>query len=166
MAMATQTLIVGVFEDYMQAQAAVAALRQAGFAETSIGVAARTEDSLDVSPTDMEEAEGIEAGAITGAIGGAGVGGLWALGIAAGFLPAIGPVIAGGLLATLLVSAAGGAAVGGLVGALVGMGMTEEEATYYEGEFRAGKVLVTVHADERSREAHDILHNHGAQIRP
>ena len=165
MAVATQTLTVGVFEDYMQAQAAVAALRQAGFDESNIGLVARSEDSPEISPTDIEEAESVEAGAITGAVGGAGVGGLWALGVAVGVLPAIGPVIVGGLLASLLASAAGGAAVGGLVGAFVGMGMSEEDATYYEGEFRAGKVIVSVHDQGRSAEAHEILRNHGAELR-
>jgi uncharacterized protein (TIGR02271 family) len=90
------------------------------------------------------------------------VGALWALGIAAGMLPAIGPVIAGGLLASVLASAAGGAAVGGILGALVGLGIPEEEAKYYEGEFRAGRTLVTVKADGRYDEARAILSRHGA----
>jgi hypothetical protein len=51
---------------------------------------------------------------------------------AAGVLPAIGPVIAGGLLAAVAASAAAGAAAGGIVGALIGLGIPEEEARYSE----------------------------------
>jgi hypothetical protein len=164
MAVATQTVVVGVFDDYLQAQRAVAALRHAGFEETKIGVAARQSEETD-SESDLRTAESVEAGAITGAVGGAGIGGLWAIGIAAGILPAIGPVIAGGLLASLLASAAGGAAVGGIVGALVGLGISEEDARYYEGELHSGNTLVTVKGNGRSGEVLDILLDHGARIR-
>lgn len=165
MAMTTQTVLVGVFDNSVQAQQAVRALRDAGFAESDIGVVARSRDSIDINPADVEKVESVEAGAITGAVGGAGMGGLWALGIAAGVLPAIGPVIAGGLLASILASAAGGAAVGGLVGAFVGLGTSEEDAHFYEGEVQAGNTVVTVHANGRSAEAHDILVDHGAYLR-
>ena len=66
------------------------------------------------------------------------------LGIVAGVLPAVGPVIAGGALAAIAASAAGTAAAGGLIGALVGMGVPEEEAEYYESEFNRGRTVVTV----------------------
>src|SRR5262249_9740746 len=58
--------------------------------------------------------------------------------------------------------AAAGAAAGGIVGALIGLGIPEEEAHYYESEFKAGRVIVTVRADGRYNEAWDILHRHGA----
>ena len=164
MATATNMALVGVFKDSVQAQQAVQALRDAGFAESEIGVVARSRETI-ITPGDVDQAEGVEAGAITGAVGGAGVGGLWALAIAAGVLPAIGPVIAGGLLASILASAAGGAAVGGLVGAFVGMGTTEEDARYYESEVHAGNTIVTVHGNSRSTLAHDILVEHGAKLR-
>jgi len=77
-------------------------------------------------------------------------------------LPAIGPVIAGGVLASVLASAAGGAAVAGIVGALIGMGVPEEEAAYYESEFRSGRTLVTVQADGRYDEVVALLRRHGA----
>jgi hypothetical protein len=165
MATTTDTILVGVFDEADQARNAVLALRQAGFAETDIGIASRTIDTDAIRATDIEEAEGVEAGAITGAVGGAGVGGLWALGIAAGILPAIGPVIAGGLLASILASAAGGAAVGGLVGAFVGMGVSEDDAHHYEREFRSGKTLLTVNVHERATDAQEILLSHGATLR-
>jgi hypothetical protein len=77
-------------------------------------------------------------------------------------MPAIGPVIAGGLLASVLASAAGGAATAGLLGALVGLGFSEEEATYYQNEVKAGRCLVTVRAPERASEVSSVLARHGA----
>ena len=63
-------------------------------------------------------------------------------------------------LAALLASAATGAAAAGLVGALIGMGIPEEEAKYDEGEFQAGRTLVTDRAAGRYDEANAILNRH------
>jgi uncharacterized protein (TIGR02271 family) len=82
---------------------------------------------------------------------------LWGLGILAGVLPAIGPAIASGTLAALLSSAAVGAAAAGLAGTLVGMGISKEEAEYYESEMKAGRTIVTVRADSRRDEALAIM---------
>ena len=94
---------------------------------------------------------------MVGAVAGAGTGALWALGISAGLVSGIGPAVAGGLLASVLASAAGTAAVGGVVGALVGLGIPEDEASYYEAEFQAGRTLVSVQSMGRAAEAWDIL---------
>jgi uncharacterized protein (TIGR02271 family) len=72
-------------------------------------------------------------------------------------------VIAGGLLAGIVGGAAVGAAAGGLMGALVGsMGVPEEEARYYDQEFRSGRTIVTVKADGRYDEAQRILRQYDA----
>jgi hypothetical protein len=134
----------------------VAELHRAGFTESQIGVA-----SHDRAGT-VEKGSHISEGVAIGAASGAGLGALWAIGMAAGLLPAVGPVVAGGLLGSILASAAGAAAVGGIVGALIGLGLPEEEAKYYETEFKAGRTLVTVKADGRADEAWAILIRHGA----
>ena len=155
--------VVGVFHSQDKADAAVLDLNAAGFSYEQIGVVARSDvDSGDWSDPTNRDASAAEEGAVAGAAVGAGVGGLWALGIAAGFIPAIGPVVAGGILASLLASAALGAATGGLIGALVGLGIPEEDAQYYEEEFRSGRILVTVRAGNRAAEAREILLSHGA----
>jgi len=156
-----RTAVVGVFEDRSKAQQAVEELARAGFTEEQIGVIALNKDS------DTEEGKGshVGTGALTGVAAGAGVGALWALGIAANVLPGIGPVISGGIIASILASAAGGAAIAGIVGALVGLGIPEEDAHYYEGEFKSGRTLVTVKSDGRNDEAWTILHSHGAYRR-
>jgi len=164
MAAATkQSVVVGVFADRTQAQKCVEELRRDGFREDQIGVAGREGDANTTAASD--KGTKMAAGAATGAAAGAGVGALWALGIAAGFLPAIGPVIAGGIFASILASAAGAGAAGGLIGALVGLGIPEEEAHYYQGEFEAGRTIVTVKADGRYDEAKAVLTRHGAYNR-
>jgi len=160
MVMATRSVVVGVFSDQTKAQEAIRELRRVGFQEDQIGVAGR--QGIESTTGSSPPVGGSTAvGAGVGAVAGAGTGALWALGIAVGAVPAIGPVIAGGLLASVLASAAGTAAVGGLVGALVGLGISENEARYYESEFSAGRTVVTVRANGRSSEAAEILLNHG-----
>lgn len=145
---------VGVFDAREQASRAIDELRRAGFADERIGVVDRA--AAPVAETMADEAA-------TGAVGGAAVGALGGLAVAAGLLAPIGPVVAGGALAAIAATAAAGAAAGGLLGLLVGMGFTEEEARYYEGELRAGRTLVTVRADERYEEAVAILRRCGAR---
>lgn len=151
-----QNVAVGVFDDQGQAQQAIRELKQRGFTEEQIGVVAKHDGDL---PDGGDLSRGTEAdtGAGIGAATGIGVGGLWGLGILAGVLPVVGPAIAGGALATILTSAVAGAAAGGLLGALVGMGIPEDEAEFYKGEFERGSTIVTVRADHRYDEARDIL---------
>src|SRR5690349_4084321 len=146
MAMAQQGTVVGVFSDHDDARKAIRALKDAGFSENQIGVASSNREGLHrVDGDDAGEESYAGEGAAAGLATGAGLGALWGLGILAGVLPAIGPAIAGGTLAALLSSAAVGAAAAGLAGTLVGMGISKEEAEYYEGEMHAGRTIVTVH---------------------
>jgi len=153
----THTTAVGVFQDRQQAQQAVNELRRAGFREDQIGVAARDGHPVEGAKDVQGKGSKAAVGAATGVAAGAGVGALWGIGIIAGLLPAIGPAIAGGTLATILSSAAAGAAAAGLAGALIGLGLPEEEAKYYESEFNAGRIVVTVRAEDRYDEAARIL---------
>jgi uncharacterized protein (TIGR02271 family) len=156
-----RTVAVGVFRDQSKAQQAIRELKQRGFTEEQIGVTAKHEGNLSEESGTSTDTHA-DTGAGIGAATGLGVGGLWGLGIMAGVLPAIGPAIAGGALATLLTSAAAGAATGGLLGALAGMGIPEDEAEYYSGEFERGGTIVTVRADNRYDEARGILQQFGA----
>jgi uncharacterized protein (TIGR02271 family) len=157
-----RSTVIGVFADREHAQAAVNELRRLGFREDQIGVAARDGERMEGTSNVGDTASKAGTGAATGLAAGAGVGALWGIGIAAGLLPAIGPAIAGGTLATILSSAAAGAAAAGIAGALIGLGIPEDEAEYYEGEFHAGRTIVTVKADSRFDEAHAVLRRHGA----
>ncbi len=164
--MAQKSTVVGVFEDRLQADRAVDELRRAGFRDDQIGVAMR-HDAGDVAVGDMTDtvdADGSAAGtgAITGVLTGLGLGALAGLGVLSGVIPVIGPAIAGGTLGIILSNAAVGAGVGGLVGALVGAGIPEEHAHYYQGEFEAGRTIVTVQADGRADEAKAALRRYDA----
>ncbi len=155
-----RSTVVGVFEDRAAAERAIDELRRAGFNDDQIGYVVRDNRGTTDTVTGGQKTLAGE-GAATGAISGGVVGGV--LGAAAALLiPGFGPAIAGGILATTLGGAAIGAAAGGILGALVGMGIPEEEARYYQGAFEAGRVLVTVQAPGRQREALDMLQRNGA----
>ena len=163
--MSDRTTVIAVFDDRTQAQRAIAELKNAGFTEKEIGVTTRDEDSGDgklARASDKGDTHATE-GAVAGVAAGAGVGALWGLGILAGVLPAIGPAIAGGTLAAILSSAAAGAATAGVAGALIGLGIPEEEASYYDKEFREGRTVVTVQAFGRQGEARSILQAAGGR---
>lgn len=163
--MADRTTVIAIFDERARAQSAIEQLKRAGFTEREIGVTTRDGDSD--SANALRDGGGKEThaaeGAVTGVAAGAGVGALWGLGILAGVLPAIGPAIAGGTLAAILSSAAAGAATAGLAGTLIGLGIPEEEAKYYEEEFRAGRTVVTVQAMGREAEAASILREAGGR---
>jgi uncharacterized membrane protein len=162
--------VVGLFENYMDADRAVSDLNASGFTRSEISVAARDSairDRLVAGETGKERAVAESAGA--GAVGGAAVGGLAGLlvGIGALAIPGVGPVIAAGTLATTLgstaVGAGVGAAAGGLIGALVGLGIPEEDASFYAEGVKRGGVLVTVQtSDDRASEALSIMRRSNA----
>jgi Heat induced stress protein YflT len=161
MGMIPGSTVVGVFENRLQAEQAIDELHHAGFADNQIGYALRGEHSeKGLEPPHEETRNEAATGAISGGIFGAIVGALAAL-----LLPGIGPVLAGGILVAALGGAAIGAAAGGVLGALMDLGVTEEEARYYENEFKNGRTIVAVLTGEdreRANQAREILHRHGA----
>ena len=160
---ATST-IVGVFATPQEAQRAVMDLKSAGFSPEQIGVLSRNDEGKVVG---KQFTEGTEAatGAAAGVAAGASVGALWGLGILAGVLPGIGPAIAGGTLGILLSSAMAGAAAAGIAGVLIGLGVPEEEAAFYESEFKSGRTLVTVKAGAKAPSAQQIIERNGGRLR-
>ncbi|HET7133014.1 MAG TPA: YsnF/AvaK domain-containing protein [Gammaproteobacteria bacterium] len=153
-------MTIGIFDDRGRAQHAIAELKQAGFTDSEIGVTARGADG-DGELRDARGGTHAKEGAAAGIATGAGVGALWGLGVLAGVVPGIGTAIAGGTLAALVSSAAAGAATAGLAGALIGLGFREDEAKYYDEQFRAGRSVVTVRANGRAGEAGSILRRNG-----
>lgn len=160
MATIERSTVVGVFTDRTQAEQAINELRHAGFSDDEIGFILRGNPAME-GTAQNETGSDTETGAVAGVVSGGVVGGI--LGAAASLLiPGFGPAIAGGILAATLGGAAIGAAAGGIIGALTGLGVPEEEARYYQGEFEAGRTIVTVKAGNRYQEALDILRNNGA----
>jgi hypothetical protein len=123
----------------------------------------RTQTETTPSPTThSEEQPELASEERTSIFTGGAVGGAMGL-VAALLIPGIGPVVAGGVLAAVLGGAGLGSVAGGFLGAFVNLGIPEQKARHYEQELRAGRTIVTVHADTRQREAVDILRQHGAR---
>lgn len=150
--------VVGVFADRPAAEAAVVALEGAGFTHEHIGFASHGDP---VSKEGTDHASGALKGAASGSLTGGVVGGLLGA-LATVLIPGIGPVIAGGLLAGIVAGAVTGGAIGGIGGALTGMGVSKEDAEYYDQEFRGGRTIVTVDPGDRRTEAEQIMQAHGA----
>ena len=161
--MAEQKVIVGVFQNREQAQKAVTDLEHAGFTENQIGFAIRKPGGPDEPKLNIAEAKEPSSGktaakaAVGGGVVGSVVGALTAL-----LIPGIGPVLAGGILAGAFGGAVVGAAAGDMVGTFMDMGVTENQAHYYEREFKAGRALVMVNTTDRQQEAQQILDRDGA----
>ena len=146
---------VGVFDDRNAADTVVRNLRTAGFKDDEIGYAWR--DNKGVHKEGDTKAGAMAA---EGAVTGAALGGLIGA-AAAGLIPGVGPIIAGGILASTLTGAAVGTAAGGVSGALVGMGIPDEEAKYYDGEFKHGRTLMTVQSIDKYDLAGDTIRRGG-----
>ncbi len=160
-----RTTAVGVFANREQAQKAVTELRRLGFRESDIGVASRDGEPVEGANEVSDAGTKTATGAGIGAAAGVGLGALWGIGILAGLVPGIGPAIAGGTLGVLLSSAGAGLVASGIAGALIGLGLSETDAKYYEGEFKSGRTLVTVKADGRYDEAMAVLRRFGGYDR-
>jgi hypothetical protein len=159
------TAVFGIYPTYPAVDAAVEALRLAGFRNTDISVMfpenAGTKDFAHEKGT--KAPEGAAAGASTGAVVGGAVG--WLAGIGALAIPGLGPFIAAGPIVAALAGAGAGGTLGGLTGALVGMGIPEYEAKRYEGRVKKGGILLSVHSDnsEWTWKAKSILEGTGAE---
>jgi len=161
-----------LFQNRMDAEKAINALKARGYRGDQIGVALRDRNAQDqlIEDTGSKAADG----AATGAIGGGLLGGVvgFLVGVGALAIPGIGPVVSAGILttvfgtagATALAGAGIGAATGGVVGGLVGLGIPENEATYFDTGFRKGHTLVTVNAGTNVNDAVDILQQYGGDL--
>jgi hypothetical protein len=154
--------LVGVFDDRHQAEQAVDALYKSGFAHDQVGFVIRGSDAIRggmiVDAAGTKDGRGAAAGALTGGM----VGGVLAAAVSL-LIPGVGPLVAGGVLAAFFGGAIAGTAVGGIVGAMAGLGVSEDEAKFYEREFNDGRAIVAVKPDGRGAEAADVLVRHGGR---
>ena len=114
-----------------------------GFFDDQTGVVS---DHFDRSRTFDRESDSDDE-VITVVAAGAGVGGLWGIGIFSGLLPGIGPAITGGALSVLLSSAG---TVVRLGVALILLGVPEDDAGYYESDLKARRTAVIVEESENA----------------
>jgi len=160
--------VVGLFDTFEQAQSASYQLETAGIPRNDISlVASNANGQYDkyanahpgATTTEKPSNVGPDAGA--GAVIGGGIGLLAGLGLFA--IPGFGPVLAAGWLASLLTGAGIGAVIGGLIGALTWVGVTREDAAYYnEGVRRGGTLLAVKAQDNMADRVAQIMTDNGA----
>src|SRR5258708_833576 len=150
------SMVLGVFDDRMNAEDAIMELERLGYNPKDISIMMRDRHVAESLATDTGAS--VAGGAVSGAATGGILGGLAGLliGIGAITVPGIGALLIGGPIAaalgltgaaaTTVSGALTGALAGGLVGALMGLGVSEDDARYYEDKIRAGGILVVVPA--------------------
>lgn len=161
--------VVGLFDDFTQAQRAVQALEGSGIPRNDISLVANNAEgkydhyantALENDVTDSATT-GAGTGATAGAVVGGGLGLLAGLGLMA--IPGFGPIVAAGWIVSTITGAGIGAAAGGVLGALVGAGVPHEEATLYnEGVRRGGTLIAVKTADDMAGSTADTLSQFGA----
>lgn len=157
-------VVLGILASRQAVEHAVSALRANGFRSADIS-------ALIPSPETNKEfahqaASKAPEGATTGATAGAAIGTTlgWLVGIGALAIPGVGPFIAAGPIMAALAGLGVGGAVGGITGGLIGFGIPEYEAKRYEGQIKAGGLLVSVHCDDSDwcDRAEEVLRQCGA----
>ena len=156
-----QGAMVGVFTDRAQAEQATDDLVQAGFPRDRIEVAFRdpveTASHTNMGSLSLKARGGAVLGGIIGGIIGCLAGALVGAGILSGIGPLLGGSALGGLLTGLI-----GLVIGALLGALIGMGLIEDEDSFFAKELQAGRTLLAVQANGRSAEVAGIMRRHQA----
>ncbi|MGZ3583280.1 MAG: general stress protein [Ktedonobacterales bacterium] len=147
--------VAGIFPDRRSAEHAIVDLKAAGFDPERMGIVMR--DRSDAREVAEDQDVSTAAGAVTGGVIGGTAGALLAA-TGALAIPGVGPFITGGVLASLV-----GGAAGWLVGALAGLGLSRDEAQYYQNRVEQGGVLVTVDPQGRDAEARRIMLDNGAE---
>lgn len=147
-----QNIISAVFDSRSEAESAIGELRGEGIDSGKLSLIGRDGDGTHVTDGDGERASEGMGDALKGAVGGAGLGAI--LGVAALAIPGVGPLVAAGAIASSAIpgAAAIGAGVGAVAGGLTGMlkehGVSDEDASYYEGRINDGGIFVSVDASD------------------
>jgi hypothetical protein len=148
--------VVALFEDRLQAERAIAALSDAGFAEEQIGFLTPGEDT---EPSYFGRVgKSLAGGTVAGAAAGAILGGL-----ATVLIPGAGLAVAGGTILAAAMGGMTGGATGMVAGLLFGASASPDQATYYSQEVQRGRSLVSIAGTpEEQVEARRILLEMGA----
>jgi hypothetical protein len=166
-------MVLGVFSNRNYAEQAIMDLESSGFDPKDISIVMKdhTHASNIAESTGASVAEGAVSGGTTGAV----VGGLAGLliGIGAVAIPGLGGILIGGPLvaalglsgaaATTVSGAVTGAVAGGLLGALMGLGVSEDDAKFYEDRVKEGAILIAVPDTGRRDMVIDILEDNNAE---
>ena len=147
-----KNIISAVFDSRSEAEAAISELRSQGIDSGRLSLIGRDGDGTTVTDGSGEQAEEGIGDTVKGALGGAGIGAI--LGVAALAIPGAGPLAAAGAIASsaipgaAAIGAGAGAVAGGLTGLLRDHGVSDDDASYYEGRINDGGIFVSVDASE------------------
>ena len=154
-----------LYDNYADAQRAVARLESAGVPHSDISIVANNSDNWFSGDRKDRDRDGVDDRAESAGKGagiGAGIGG--AAGLLAGLgllaIPGLGPVVAAGWRASTAVGAAAGAAT--VLGALTEAGISKEDAHAYAEGVRRGGTLVSARVADADRTRLDGLLNESA----
>jgi uncharacterized membrane protein len=142
--------VVGLFDDRDDAQRAVKNFLTDAFSADKVSIITTDPTGEFVrQPIEADPGNQAGAGAATGLVSGAVIGGIFGLLVSAGVLliPGVG-ILAAGPVAMTLAGAGIGAVGGGLLGALIGLGIPKEHVSTYAEAIRRGGCLVAVEVDD------------------
>jgi hypothetical protein len=162
--MAKRESVFGVYLSRSDMESGITALKDAGFSNSDISVLLPDHTGPDlVTESGTKAPEGAAVGAGSGAAVGGALG--WLVGVGALAIPGIGPVIAAGPIIAALAGIGVGGALGGFAGSLIGVGISDEQATRYEGRLAKGGILVAIHCETRDeiKRARAIMERTGAE---
>lgn len=157
-----------VFDSPAEAQEAIAALRTAGVADSSLSVIAQHGSKTTTTAGDGTVTDDDHRNLLRGILGGGALGA--GLGVIALAIPGVGPLAAAGAIAAsvvpeaMAIGAVAGAAAGTLNETLTKHGVSDEDASYYSDRIKGGGTFVSVDTSGTSlsaAEVSDILHRHG-----
>lgn len=149
--------VFGMYSTRIGVENVIKSLKDNGFTSADISVIVPNHQTAADAVHEkkaIDHGTGVDTGAMAGGVLG------WIVGIGLLATPAFGPfLVAGPLLAALA-----GGTIGGITAALTAMGAPEAEAKLYEGRFRQGEILVSVHTDtwDAACRARHILTQTGA----
>lgn len=167
--------ILGIFTNREDAERALYKLEKEGYDPKDISIIMK--DAGYARKLARDTGATVVENVATGATTGGAIGALAGLLVAAGVIPGVGPLLIGGPLAaalglsgaaaTTVSGAATGALAGGLIGTLVSIGVSKEEAKFYQDRIREGGILIAIPAYSKEIEhVMNILEANGAdQIR-
>jgi hypothetical protein len=157
--------VVGLFDDYTQAQNAAVELERSGIPANDISVLANNETEQHIRREGLDTRSnmghavtkdagvGAEIGAVAGALAG----------LATFAVPGFGFLAGAGWLAGMFTGAGIGAVAGGIVGVLTHLGVPARDAAYYEEGIRRGGTLLAVRCDDSAVSGiARILNNNGS----
>jgi hypothetical protein len=158
--MASEKVVLGIFDNYTDAAEAVDGLKNAGFLAEQISLLGR--DTADLKPVVSHLTKSpdplMSRFGIIGAVGG------FLVGLSTIAIPGVGALLVAGPLIAAISGAAAGGAIGVVAGALVRFDVPETEARIYETHLTEGRILLAVHtqAAEQRFQAEEIMDRFGA----